>query len=453
MAVNEITTLNHGDALQIYYTNGIFNQINEAFEDMQLLKKFKTKSPLARQINWMIQTDLGIGAVGMRNVGTTARAFIAAQQSTSSEKTAYLRELQATVEIEEHLYDRAVKSREARYFEPLEQEMKNKRIGMMKRICASFYGSGLGVLGEISSVNVNSAVANRAVVTLQTADTDHGFVGFFELNDRVNHFAAAGTAGTAPTISAGTFDYWLVTDKDRDDNTVTLAPVNTLGNTVNVSAWSPAAGEALYLDSQSTIPNTGSVTDYGTETDCAVGLESWSSEDGRTVFGVTMSGATKGTVYDCSANPIDARHLQRGLSRVKTVAGEGLYKYEDIIMAPETEDALIESREADRYFSTVSDPARGMVGRFVYRHRNDALKVTSSEYVPAKRIYSVPKGVLQFHGTDAAALKTPGGDTFHLKPASGGGHVDMLIAYMRAHYQIVCVKPSAVLRIGNFTNS
>ena len=456
MAVSEVTALTHGEALKIFFTDGVFVQVNEAFEDFKLLKRFKVDSAASvgsRQINWEIVSDLGIGAVGFPNVGRSGSDFIAAQQSSSSEKTAYLRELQATVEVEEGLVSRALKSREQRYFEPLELEAKLKRLGMMKRLAFALYQGGIGVIGEISSVNVNSAVANQAVVTLQQTDTDIGFVGGFELNDRVVHKAAAGTAGTAPTISAGTFDYWLVKNKDRDAGTVTLAPVNTLGTTVNVSAWAPAAGEAIYPDSQGTFPNTGSVTDWGTETDNIVGLESWSADDSRTVFGVAMTGATKGSRYSASGSPIDPKHLQRGISRAKNTAGEGLYKYSMLQMAPETEDALIEGREADRYFASVGDKSRGISGRFSYRHRGDALEVYSSEYVPSKRIYSVPQDVLQFHSTDIEPIKAQNGDILHLKPSANGGHVNMFDMYLRGFMQIVCVKPSAIMCVHDFLNS
>lgn len=453
MAVNEVTTLNHGDALQIYYTDGIFNQINESFEDMEVLKKMRIKSPLARSINWMISSDLGIAATGFLNVGTTNRSYLAAQQASSAEKSAALREIGATIELEQTLMKRIAGSPNHRYFNVMEEEARKKRLGMMKRLCVALYSDGTGVLGTISSVNVDSLVAGKAVVTLKTGNTDRGHVGNFEMNDKVNHFAAAGTAGTGPTIAAGTFDYWLVTDKDRDNNTVTLAPVNTLGVTTTTSAWAPAAGEALYLDSQATIPNLSSITDYGTETDNPVGLESWSADDSRAVFGVTMTGATKGSRFNGQGTPIDSSQLQKALSRVKTIAGEGAHVYDSLQMSPESEDALVNALGADRRFVSIADNTKGIKGGFAYVHRNSALKVHTSEYAPQNRVYSAPRGALEFHGTDISPIDMGNGSIFAPKPSSSGGHTNMQISYLQGFCQIVCTKPSAIMVIHNFTNT
>lgn len=460
MTYSALTTLNMGDIVHTIFDNEIYNQLSEDYEEFKMIESMKVSDSLGRTHNLYLQKSLGPGSVQYRNPGTTNRAFPSSHQASAQEVTVQLKELNTTIEFEQNLYYRAKETPE-KYADRLEIEVSGKAIVTKRRIAADLYGDGSGVIGSINTVSVNSAVANRAVVTLQAGNTARGHAGMFEIDEKLIDKTNAGAAGASPTISAGTFSYWIVTDRDRAAGTVTLAPVNTLGNTVNVSAWSPASTDLLYKNEQPTFPDvSGSITDYGTLSEAMVGLESWTNDDSRVVFGATMTGAIKGSRYSAAANAIDAKHFQKALDNVKVNVGQGRYSYKMAISSPETNAALLESAETDRRFKAEDSASRGFSGKMTFKHGNDSVALTTSEYCPQKRIYLLPesksgrKAVLGYIGTGVEAIKLPGMDSdgFFLK-ATSSGYVNMVQSFLQAYGQMVCRHPAAIGVIHNFTNS
>jgi hypothetical protein len=169
-----------------------------------------------------------------------------------------------------------------------------------------------------------------------------------------------------------------------------------------------------------------------------------------------MTGAIASSEFDAGGNPIDVRHIQRAMSQVKVKVGQDQYSWKMMVQAPETLDALIESRETDRRFMSMEDGARG-TKKFVYQHQNDSLECYTSEYCQPKRIYILPESkagqkVLEFHGSDFKTVKAPGGGDFHLKP-SASGFVATVVSYMQAIGVVICKHPASVAVIRNFSNS
>lgn len=449
MAYSNIDSLQLGTLLQIVFSNGVRNQISQDFRDFEMVKRQKAGSSVARELRFMLQKAFGTSAIQYRDPGTSGRSFPAAQQSTVQEFTAKFKEINATIELEYNLWDRARKSPE-KYAEPLALEIDSKSSAAKRRIAADLYGDGTGVIGTIAS-------NTGGTVSLSTSNTARGHVGFFEYGDYLVHKAANGGAGSAVTVASGTFAYWKVDIKDRSGQTVGLVPVNTDGAETTVSAWTALAGEVFYRIGQPTIPNLGTIGDYGTATEVIAGLESLAAGDGRVIHGITMSGALAASRLDCGANPIDVKYVQKAMSQVKVNVGQDRYSWKMMCMAPETLDSLIESREPDRRFMTAEDGKRG-TKKFMYLHQNDELECYTSEYVPPKRIYIIPETkagekVLEFHGSDFETVKAQGMGDFHLKPASAGGYVNTVVSYLQAIGVIVCKHPASIAVLHNFTNS
>jgi hypothetical protein len=268
--------------------------------------------------------------------------------------------------------------------------------------------------------------------------------------------ATGGASATAAVT--GTFSHFVVVQKDRDNQILTLQAVNTAGANTALSAG-PAATEVLYRKAQTDaadIPNLSSISDYGTVSQVMAGLPSLVAADGRVVHGMTMSGAIASSEFDAGGNPIDVRHIQRAMSQVKVKVGQDQYSWKMMVQAPETLDSLIESRETDRRFMSMEDGARG-TKKFVYQHQNDSLECYTSEYCQPKRIYILPESkagqkVLEFHGSDFKTVKAPGGGDFHLKP-SASGFVATVVSYMQAIGVVICKHPASVAVIRNFSNS
>jgi len=298
------------------------------------------------------------------------------------------------------------------------------------------------------------------VFTLSTSNSARGHVGMFEYGDILVLKATAGGTSALDTNLGTEPAYWMVTAKDRSAGTVTLQGLNSSlasAGTMSSISVQPTAGDVFYRYGQPTIPNLGSISDYGTATEVMAGLESLAAGDSRVVHGITMTGALSGSRTDAGANPIDVKYIQKAMDQVKVNVGQDRYSWKMMTMAPETQASLIESRETDRRFQTVEDNKRG-VKVFAYVHGNDTLECYTSEYVPPKRLYILPETkagekVLEFHGSDFETVKAQGMGDFHLKPASSGGYVNTVVSYLQAIGVIVCKHPAAIAVVENFTNS
>lgn len=459
MAFSNISNLNLGNLLQIVFSDGVRNQISQDFRDFEMIKRAKVGNSVARELRFMFQDTLGAAAIQYRNPGTSGRAFPNAQQVGINEYTAKFKEINATIELEYNLWDRARKSPE-KYAEPLALEIASKTSASKRRLAADLYGDGTGVVGTVASAAVTSPASDKLVFQLASANSSRGHVGFFEYGDILLLKAANSGASALDTSLATEPAYWKVIEKDFDNQRVTLQGLDSsfasAGSISSISVQ-PTAGDVFYRYGQPTIPDlTSSISDYGTVTEVIAGLESLVAGDGRTIHGITMSGSNAGSRLDCGANPIDVKYIQKVMSKVKRAVGQDRYNWKMMIMAPETLDSLIESRETDRRFTTMEDGARG-TKKFMYQHQNDSLECYTSEYVPQKRCYILPETkagekVLEFHGSDFDTVKANDMSDFHLK-ASSSGYVNTVVSYLQAIGVMLCKHPASVAVLENFTNS
>ena len=440
MAVNQFDSLPLGLILQIAFSDGIRNQISTDFRDYEMVKRAKVGNSLARELRFMFQSSLGPAAIQYSDLSTPSRVFPDSQNISIAEYTAKLKELNATIELDYSVFDRARKNPE-KYAEPLAAEIDSKMSAAKRQLAKDLYGDGTGVIGTISSASALSS--SKTTITLNTAGRGH--VGFFEYGDLLVAKTLAGAASATAVTSV-----WSVTDKVRESNQVVLTLVSG-------TAAAPSAGELFYRVGQTTIPDlSGAVGDYGTLTQVIAGLGSLVANDGRSIHGITMSGVTAGTHYDAGGNPLDVKHVQKLMDKVKLAVGQDRYRWKMLTMAPESHATLIESRETDRRFQTVEDNKRG-VKYFAYVHGNDVLECVTSEYVPQNTIYCLPETkagekVLEFHGSDFETVKGQDMTDFHLK-VSGGAYRNAMVSYLQASGVLICKHPSSVGVIRNFTNS
>lgn len=459
MAFSNIDNLQLGNLLQVVFSNGVRNQISQDFRDFEMVKRAKVGSSVARELRFMFQSSFGPSAIQYRDPGTSGRSFPQARQATVNEYTAKFKEINATIELEYNLWDRARKSPE-KYAEPLALEIDSKASASKRRYAADLYGDGTGVIGTVASAAVTSPASNQLTFTLQNSNSSRGHVGFFEYGDILALYATAGGASALDTNLATNPAYWEVVSKDRENNQVTLRGLDSNLSpvaTITSITTPPTAGDVFYRYGQPTIPDLTSISDYGTASEVMAGLESLVAGDGRTIHGITMSGATAGTREDAGANPIDVKHIQKVMDKVKIAVGQDRYKWKMMCMAPETHASLIESRETDRRFQTIEDNKRG-VKVFAYVHGNDTLECYTSEYVPPKRIYILPEAksgekVLEFHGSDFETVKGQGMSDFNLKPSSSGGYVNTMVSYLQSIGVYICKHPASVAVVENFTNT
>jgi len=456
MAFSNIDSLTNGTILQIVFNNEIYNQISQDFRDFEYVKRAKVASSIAREWRFMVQDSFGPAAIQARNPGTSDRAFPTAQKASVSEKTAKFKEIDATIELEYNLWDRARKSPE-KYADPLALEIMSKTSASKRYMARELYGDGTGVVGTTSSATDTTGANGSVLITLSSSNTARGHIGFFEFGDLLLNKNTDGTADN-PTVT-GTFYAWRVDEKDRENNQVRLRAVDSSGTVLSLTASSIDSGDVLYRVGQPTFPDLTAITsstEYGTLTECMPGLETLTAADGRLIWGMTMSGALAGSRLDAGANPIDVKYIQKALDKVKVNVGQDRYKWKMALCSPETNASLIESRETDRRFQTMEDAKRG-TKIFGYQHGNDFVELVTSEYCPMKRMYIIPESkagqkVLEYRGTDFEPVKMNDTGAFHLK-ATSSGYVSAVQSFLHSTGVFIATHPAAVAVVHNFTNT
>ena len=457
MAYTGISQLALGNYLTIAFIEGVHKNISITYPEWELVERMRVGSVDGREARFLLQTSLGPSAVQYRNPGVRSD-FPAGSESSIAEGTIQYKELDATIELEYNLYRRILESKSKYDASALAMEVDAKITSLKRQMCLDFYADGTGCLGRALSVTVNAA--GQAVVTLRSLDTDQGFAGCFQFGEYVKNHTAAGAAGTAPTVTGGTFDHWVVTSRNPISaaNTVTLTAQSSSNANLVVTAWAPTAGEAFYKIGQPTIPNLTSIADYGTASEAITGLESLVSNDSRTVFGLAQTGAIAGTVYDNGGAVIGTNAIEQALNQVKNAVGEGRYKWSAALCNRETRSAFIESRETDRRFISIEDNKRGL-NKFAYVHQDDTVVLQGSEFARFNRMFLIPEGktegqkVLQFRGTDFKPARAENGDVFMFAPGTSGYHRRLMVSYMSGMGQLLSLHNAAMVKITNFTLS
>lgn len=460
MAISQIESQNLGKFLQIMFSDGVRNQLSEDFRDWETVAKMKSGDPAGREQRFYLQTGYGANAIQWAPIASPGD-FPSAQQVTAAEYIAKYKEINATIELEYNLWERARMSGDVRYAEPLAIEIESKATASKRRLSVDLYGDGTGVMGQAASASIVNT--DEIKLVLSSADSARGHVGFFEFQDRFVFRSPDNATDELDALNGGSsgIAYLQVEDKNRAENSVTFTAYNSSGVKVPVtSVASVSANDVLYRLGQPTRVDLTSIgsADYNGLTEVMVGLESLAASDSRVVHGMTMRGALAGSRYDASAQPLDVIHFQRALSQAKTAVGGTKYKYSQANLAPESLDALIESRETDRRFISVEDSKRG-TRDFAYMHDGDTVKMIPSEFVPKKRIWILPESkatnekVLELWGSDFRQVKVGSSDGLYLKPSSSGGHSRFVRSYLEGVFCLIAKHPKAIIQIHNFTVS
>lgn len=453
----DITQLTLGQLAQIEFNKRTRLQLSEAHPEWDYISKLREKNSLARERRFLSQIGLGPSAFQWRNPGTANRSFPAGQKVGLTEHTAKYKEINGTIEVEQNVWRRAQEG-DAWYDEPLDLEIRSKAISGARRMSIDAEGDGSGVVGTVLGTPTISA--GRIVVTLATPASGapvRGFVGWFEFQDRLNHYTTAGAAGTAPTVSSGTFDHWQVENRDRDLNQVTLSARDALDVELTVTVVGVATTNLFYRTGQPTIPDlTTAISDYGNLCEVMVGFQSLTANDGRTVHGMLMSGATAGSRFDAKDAPLDVSLIHKMMDKVSIAVGKR-YRYKTLLSSHEGIQNFIESREDDRRFISIQDDKRGAPG-FAYVYNEHTLKLDSSEFCPKNLMYTFPEAkgdekVMTYWGTNFETIKIgTGADGARLK-VSGGQYVNTIVMFLQAIGVTVNQHPASCGVLENFVLS
>jgi hypothetical protein len=465
---NDMTNVSLGQVAQILFSKGFTSQMNRTYADFDnVLMSMKSGSPTTeRTYQYLLLTALGINSHKWQQQGAGAVAFPSADAVTTQEVTAYMKQLQTTVEIDAIVWDRIKKADKKYVGNPFEVELQAKIDVIKKAQARALHGDGSQCLGVVGSV---SAASNKLVVVLSTANTviGGGNTNWFHKGEKVFFTTSAGAAQAADGVGTKDAVAFVVESVNRKTFTVTMGGLTTAGAAVAVGAVNEiSAGDYIYpLNAQDGTnayqgPNVSTIagTDFGVLTPAMAGLETLTAQDNRKLFGVSMIGELGGTQYDCGASLFSVEHIEEGFNEVEQNVGAGKYKWNQLLMPYNAYSALLEGKEADRRFNSVEDSVRG--GRkFIYQYGDNALDCRKSFYCAFNRIWGIPTPsagemgesgyALEFRGTPFEAVSVNGQKEF-LKPSSAGGYTNVLQSFLQAYATMIAKQPAACLRLHNF---
>ena len=446
---------NLGKFLQVVYSNGVLNQLNDDFRDWEAVTKKKVTDEAARSVDFMVQKSFGVAAVKWSKQGS-AGAFPNAQQVTAEEMSAGFNQIYATVELEYDLWQRALGA-PRKYAEPLALEIKSKGSAQKRLLSAAFHLDGSGVLATISSSEkVDGGTADNGRIYFSD-----GGARYVEYYDKLQVSNEDGTL--VQCDAANDASYYLVVDKSRENDWIEVqiwngqtadTRISFVENTHGVSGILTVGDRIIREDSERVDMTTfanGSL-EVNNAAEILAGLESLAANDGRLMHGMTMSGITQGTHFDCEAQAIKIKHIQSAMDKLRTIVGFSTFKYKQLLASPEAISAFIDANEADRRLINVNDNKRGQKG-FGYIHNSDTLELVQSEFVGKSAMWALPEGakeagVLELHGKDFVEVKA-GGQTEFLK-AGSAGYTPSIQKFMMAYLTLICKRPNAILKIKNF---
>lgn len=465
MSITNIDSLDLGTLLQIIYSKGLYHQTSRDYSDFDMIKMHNVKVAPGKQYNFQLSTSLAPASTQRRNPGTSGRLFPRGFAINHAEYTAQFKEIQTTIEVAGNLLDRASQTVE-KYAELWATQAELSLDGARRVMASEIYRDGTGALGHISSVSANDDTSVRYTFTLNndrsTANTQ-SYAGWFESGDILILKERDGTASTVNITNGGqTLTYWEVVSIDVLANTVLckgldadFAPVVASGATKTTP---PPAGEVFYRFDQQIFPDlTGTISDYGTVSTPLTGFESLAAADARTVHGMVLEGALAGSNVDGTGQSIDVSLIEQALNLAKRRVGPTRYDWKKMCTSYQTRTALIEAKETDRRFVSVTDNDRGSA-EFNYIHGQTQLRLGASEFCPEDAVWMLPEvkstgeKVMEYVGDEMKVAKYGNMADFHLKN-TGSGYEDTVQQFMRGVNLLLCKHPAAIASITGFTNN
>lgn len=448
---NLLSSMDIHQFLKIYQMNGFTRNLNEDSEMWGYIKQLSEMDAMARSVKFLLIDELGYGAVQAVPADGSG-AYPTAQRSGLVEPEALYKEWAWTVDVPRVLENKTG-AELMQYAKPFATELDNKQIAFARLKCVEIQGDGSGTIGRISVTPTYAA--NRVTLTIDstTAYAGKSFIRWFQDGDLVKIASDTGTARVGENSSGNYVTHWKVESVDDAAGTVSLSGYTaSTGAITAVGVGTLASGDYVYRSGITPNDISSIAIDYAKLSNQMVGLESLTASDGRTVHGLTMSGALAGTRSDLNGAVIDSKHFQRILSKLKRKSGKSRFKYEKAFMADETYDSIVESRETDRRFHSIEDSDRGVKG-VGYVHGKDRVEFVPDEFVHTQRIWLPPSGkeALCYIGKEAKQVKPNGNDPFHLSIASATSYGRSMQTFFEQAGVLVSKMPRAIGVIEDFT--
>lgn len=456
-------TMGLGNMLKLVSRGMVYDNLSTVSPMWDFVYGKKVDTFAGRAIEHALRTRLGYSAVGTMSIN--GGAFKAGEKATIIQGTAYPKKYTATLELNSSEVELALKDIGA-YGKPVAEEVEAKGIALARILSQQAYNDGVGVIGTISAIAFDNAVATAyatARFTISATYTDRGFVGWFQIGDRIKIATTAGTQKVKINNNGNTVSYFVVEKVDRANRYVYCraydsSDANVAITAVGPNAADPAAADVVYR--MDTFPTDGtfyniagytSATELSTVSNDIMGLEGLVAATYK-IHNVQRGSGVEGTIYSAGGNPIDSKHFQGALSQASNACGASRYSYKQAFLSTEAYDSLLEANETDRRFASGDSLDRGSKGMgFVYGKQR--VEFVPDEFCPSRAIWILPEGdVLQFHGSDFEPVSHQDMPEWHLKVnGSSGTHMDIMNMYMTGMGEFVCMHPASLIKIHNFT--
>lgn len=456
-------TMGLGAMLKLVSKGMVYDNLSTVSPMWDFVFGKKVDTFAGRAIEYAMRTKLGYAAVGTMSLN--GGAFKAGSKATIINGTAYPKKYTATLELNSSEVELAMKDI-GTYGKPVAEEVEAKGIALARILSVQAYNDGVGVIGTVSATAWDNAVAcsfPTQRITMSTTYTARGFVGWFQLGDKIKVATTAGTQKVRCNTNGSDCSYYVVEKVDRANNYVyvrayTSADANVAITSVTAAATDINVADVIYrMDTWPTDTTFSNIAAYTSATELStvsndiMGIEGLSAAS-ATVHGVLHGETVAGTIYSAGGNPIDSKHFQAALSQASNACGASRYSYKQAFLATEAYDSLLEANETDRRFASGDALDRGSKGMgFVYGKQR--LEFIPDEFCPSRAIWMLPEGdVLQFHGADFEPVAHQDMPEWHLKVnGSSGTHMDVMNMYMTGLGELICVHPASLIKIHNFT--
>lgn len=417
---NLLTNIDIHQFLKIYQMNGFTRQVSENSDMWGYVKQLTEMDAMARSVKFLLIDQLGYGAVQAMSADGTG-TYPSAQRSNLVEPEALYKEWAWTVDVPRVLEGKTG-SELMQYAKPLATELDNKQIAFARLKCIELQGDGSGSIGRLNGSASVSAGQITFTINEATAFAGQSFTRWFQDGDLIKVAAIDGTARLAANAGGNNVSVFKVESVDDEAKTVTCSGYTASDSDLTITGVGTIVTTDHIYRTGTTANDLSSIAvDYAKLSEVMAGLETLVADDGRTVHGLTMNGATSGTRKSLSGAVLDSKHFQQLLSKLKRRAGKGRNTYDSAFMADEAYDSIVESRETDRRFHSIEDSDRGVKG-VGYVHGRDRVEFVPDEFCHAQRIWLPPKGkeALCYIGKDAQQVKPNGNDPMHLSVSSAG---------------------------------
>lgn len=463
--MSDPTTALMGKTLQIRFDDGWTSLVNSDVEDFAAIEAMKQEEgSVNRKFEFAVQGARNVSNAQLVSVGVNDAPFVEGSGTNISTYNAAAKQIEVVCQFDQPTFERAKRDPDLIYEDPMDAEIYDQQINAKEVILRDWATDGTGAL--CTSTGAGSIGSGRVTVTVYNNyafATKPGFIYLMSEGMKLVSGINDGTEQT-PTVSSGTFSYWLVESVDYDNNQMVISARDasdseltvTVTNLTDLSIFYPASDKAQL----SGLLARDAVSDYGNLLHMP-GRQSLGADDSRVVNEVTLTGSYAGTQKDCSGDDLHYTQfndlLQRGARRV----GRSKYDWKTMQASFKAYNHLINLDEGNKIIKHLENERGGR--SYYYVRGRQKVELVEGRFCPDYEIWFEPS-LREVKGSSNISRKAPvrflfSGFDFIKDPDSGamfrykiksGTRRKTIESTLQAWGTFVASQNAAILRMYNF---